>query len=382
LRAQECGSRRGALVRIAFVYVVGRVSRLETTQIGRSAREFFYGALELKERGHEVVLHEVDDGPVAKGGARIVDLLYRAHLMPSKTTASLLRQLRALAPSLNAADAVVATTSGIAYGLGVLKTVGALRAPLIAIHCGIVNYRLRARRRFLNGVMLRQMWTQLYGEGEIEPARRMFRIPAERIEVNQFGVDTGFWRPGSEKPEEYVLTVGNDARRDYDLLIRVAAQTGLPFVFITRHKLGQLPPNVEVRCGDWHAGAISDEELRALYQGARLVVVPLQQTVQPSGQSVCVQAMACGKPVVLTRTRGLWSQAMMRDGENVVLVEPGDATGLRSAILDIAGDAKRYARIGAAARETACNEADITQFADRLERRCESVALKGHRRVA
>jgi glycosyltransferase involved in cell wall biosynthesis len=360
-------------MKLAFVYIKGRLARLVDTEAALSAREFFYGALEIKERGREVALYEVNDGINAEPGAWIVETLYRLHLMPSKTNSSLLSQLRKLLPVLNRTDAVVATTSGIAYGLGVLKAIGQLRVPIVAIHCGIVNYKLRRRRQFLNGILLRRMWTQLYGEGELDPARKMFRMPTERIEVNQFGVDTKFWRLAHNVSGDYILAVGNDAHRDYALLLDVASQTDFRYVLVTRHNLYPLPPNVKLLYGDWHAMAISDEELRGLYQRAKLVVVPLHDTDQPSGQSVCLQAMACGKAVVLTRIRGLWSHAMMKDGENVVMVAPGDETELHNAIYRLATDDVECSRIGRNARETVCREADISLFSRRLERLCERV---------
>jgi glycosyltransferase involved in cell wall biosynthesis len=217
------------------------------------------------------------------------------------------------------------------------------------------------------------MWTQLYGEGELDPTRKMFRVPAERIEVNQFGVDTKFWRPAHNVSGNYVLAVGNDVHRDYAPLLDVAFRTDFRYILVTRHNLDPLPPNVEILRGDWHAMAISDEELRGLYQRAKLVVVPLHETAQPSGQSVCLQAMACGKAVVLTRTRGLWSHTMMNDGENVVMVAPGDKTGLHNAIFRLATDDVECSRIGRNARETVCREADISLFSRRLERLCERV---------
>ena len=164
-------------MKIAFVYVRGRLARLADTREGLAAREFFYGALELQERGHEVLLHEVDIGPDAPAGSALIELLYKLHLMPSKTNASLVRQLRALLPALNSCDAVVATASGPAYGLAMLAACRQLRVPLIAIHCGIANHPLRLRRRMINAILLRRSWTMLYGEGEVEPVQQMFNVP-------------------------------------------------------------------------------------------------------------------------------------------------------------------------------------------------------------
>ncbi len=156
------------------------------------------------------------------------------------------------------------------------------------------------------------------------------------------------------------------------LLLQLARRMGERFVVVTRQNLGELPPNVEQMRGDWHAQALSDAGLRKLYQEAMLVVTPLQDSVQPSGQSVCLQAMACGKPVVLTRTTGLWSQEMMRDGENVLLVPPGDLTALQQAVSSLLADPGKRQRLGESARRCVCDCGDISLFALRLEAACQT----------
>ena len=354
-------------MRIAFVYVRGRLARLADTREGLAAREFFYGAMELEERGHEVLFHEVDIGPEAPAGSMSIEMLYKLHLMPSKTNASLVRQLRGLLPVLNACDVVVATASGPAYGLALLSACRQLRVPLIAIHCGIANHPLRNRRRMLNALLLRRCWTMLYGDGEVDLVQEMFDVPQDRLRVNQFGVDTTFWRPDRQQGGDYILAVGNDGRRDYALLLQLARRMRERFVIVTRQNLGQLPPNVEQIRGDWHAQALSDADLRKLYQQALLIVTPLQEAVQPSGQSVCLQAMACAKPVVLTKTKGLWSQEMMENGENVLLVPSGDVEALHRAVSSLLDSAEYRKKLGENAHRTVCDCADISQFAVRLE---------------
>jgi glycosyltransferase involved in cell wall biosynthesis len=63
--------------------------------------------------------------------------------------------------------------------------------------------------------------------------------------------------------------------------------------------------------------------------------------------------MACGKPIVLSRIRGLWAPELLRDGENCLLVPPGDRAALAAAVSRLATDAGLRARLGHAARETA-----------------------------
>jgi glycosyltransferase involved in cell wall biosynthesis len=82
-------------------------------------------------------------------------------------------------------------------------------------------------------------------------------------------------------------------------------------------------------------------------------VVPLKNVHQPSGQSVTLQAMSCGRPVILSNTKGLWARAVLRDGENCLLVPPGDRQALGDAIARIRSDEALAERLGKMARETA-----------------------------
>jgi glycosyltransferase involved in cell wall biosynthesis len=93
-----------------------------------------------------------------------------------------------------------------------------------------------------------------------------------------------------------------------------------------------LPTNVHWRRGDWKENAVSDEGLRELYQTAACVVIPLKESLQPSGQSVAMQAMMCGAPVVITKTVGWWGSDVIRDGKEVALVSPDNAKELAKAI--------------------------------------------------
>jgi glycosyltransferase involved in cell wall biosynthesis len=85
---------------------------------------------------------------------------------------------------------------------------------------------------------------------------------------------------------------------------------------------------------------------------------------------VTLQAMARGRPVVLTRTRGLWRPAALHDGENVVLVPPADAADLARAVDALLADGSRAARIGAAARASISRDATVEAYAERLLEVC------------
>ncbi len=361
-------------MKIAYVFEEGRLNRHERTRVGHLGSEFFYGSIQMAANGHDVALLELQTpSGRTRWWQRVVDRLFAWQLLPSRTTGAVLRVLKDISKDLNRCEVVVATTTQIAFGLGTLKLLNIVRPQIVAIHCGLINYRHSWIRRKVNGLILRRMWTQLYGDGEREGVIDIFTVPPERVLVNQFGVDVEFWTPDEGASEEHILSVGNDARRDYKLLLKAAAKISHPVVVVTaRNMPGKLPQNVTIMSGNWHDETLTDEALRDLYRGAKCVVIPLVQSVQPSGQSVCLQAMACGKPVILTRTRGLWSESMMQDGENVIFVPPGDEEALVRAIDRLMSNPAERRRIGERARDTACSEGNIDGFADRLERLCKA----------
>jgi glycosyltransferase involved in cell wall biosynthesis len=181
-------------------------------------------------------------------------------------------------------------------------------------------------------------------------------------------VDVDFWTPAQTSAGDYVLAVGNDGRRDYATLVRAAADWNLPVKIVTSRALPEpLPPNITHLRGSWHRPAVSDAELRELYRGALAVVVSLEDSIQPSGQSVALQAMACGCPVVLTRTRGLWTGNDFHEGEHLLLVEPSSPAALKTAVERLAADPAFAQRMGAAARDAVRQHGRMDAFASRLE---------------
>ena len=115
-------------------------------------------------------------------------------------------------------------------------------------------------------------------------------------------------------------------------------------------------------------------QLRGLYRAARFVVIPLQDVDQPSGQSAALQAMACGKAVILTRTRGLWEAAYMRHMETCYLVDPGDVDNLRNGIEYLWTNPREAERIGLNGRRLVEHRYNARALAQNLRRHVLEVA--------
>ena len=354
-------------MKIAFVYTRGRLERLDAVTKGEAPTEFFYGALELARAGHQVGHFEIDPHVSWDFISAGLDLPRRFKVGPFKTDGQTIRQALAMCPELNRYDLIVATASQIAFALALGTLTGRLRRPILAIQCGLINHQHNWIRHSCMKALLQQMHSMLFGDSERQPMLDVFGLRHEQVSVNQFGVDTAFWQPGTAASSG-VLAVGNDGRRDYATLLAAAPAISAPVQIVTSRILPeQLPENVTHLRGSWHQPALSDAALRAMYQAAKCVVVPLQPSLQPSGQSVALQAMACGRPVVLTVTDGLWSREMMVDGKNVLLCRPNDPRDLAEKVNYLLTHPADAHRIGMAGRETACTQANIQNFAALIE---------------
>ena len=53
---------------------------------------------------------------------------------------------------------------------------------------------------------------------------------------------------------------------------------------------------------------MEDKEIKKIYGECRFTILPLREAIQPSGQSVTLQSISCGTPVLITKTKGFWDE--------------------------------------------------------------------------
>lgn len=355
-------------MKVAFVYAGGRESRWEKTLRGDGPTDFFYGAIEMARAGHDVMCLDAPD-PRRSMLAEVYNRLWSGR-SPVRTRGEHVEATRRLLGRLRDREVVVAASTSHANALGWWQAWGRVPARLVGIHCGHVNYPIEGARRQATVAAMARQRVVLFADSEREETIRSCGVSASQVHANAYGIDVDFWTPGTAPVGDYILSVGNDGRRDYDTLVAAVAGTPWRTRILTRRPLPDLPAHVENLRGSWHAPTVTDEELRELYRGALAVIVPLEDSIQPSGQSVALQAMACGRPVILSRTRGLWTGGDMIDGSDLLLVEPGSAAALRAAMESLLLNPERREAIGRNARQAVLRHGRIADFARRLEAVC------------
>ena len=193
-------------------------------------------------------------------------------------------------------------------------------------------------------------------EAEIPLVAERFAISTSRLRF--VPLNSGLVPEQGKPPTSSLVFSAGRSLRDYPTLLRAAEAIAAP---------------IEIVCGE---DDLPDQALpfnvklyrelaRAEYldhlRKARVVALPLQESVRPTGQVVLLESMALGKPVVVTRNLG--TVDYVRDGENALLVPAGDHQSLASAVQRLLNDDALARQLGNQARADIAEHYDIEAHA-------------------
>lgn len=151
------------------------------------------------------------------------------------------------------------------------------------------------------------------------------------------------------------LFSGGNSLRDFDLLASAVEGTGARLVVASSSWSHPGADGIE-------ASAMSHEEFMRAMATSRAVVLALQPAPRSTGQQTYLNAMAFGRPTIVTDSDGVRDHIV--DGLTGVVVEP-TVEAVRSALLDVLdpGRADHYRRMGERARRVVRRD-----FTDRVYR--------------
>jgi glycosyltransferase involved in cell wall biosynthesis len=194
-------------------------------------------------------------------------------------------------------------------------------------------------------------------------------VPAERVVFTPFMVDAQFFAPDrvTPQPGRALCAVGLE-RRDYPTLLeairgmdaRVVIAAASPWSKQSDTTHGQgIPANVTV-------SRFTQYDLRQLYADCRFLVMPLYDVDFQAGVTAILEAMAMGRAVICSRTRG--QTDVVVDGVNGLYVPPGDPVALRQTVQHLLDQPDEAERMGRAGRQRVEHEMSLACYVDRLNR--------------
>lgn len=156
-------------------------------------------------------------------------------------------------------------------------------------------------------------------------------------------IDTSFFTPGPTSPNKSrpMISSGGLEKRDYRTLANATQDLDVDVKIcafsrnITARKRTfpkVTPSNMSFRFYEW-------PELLQLYRDSDIVVLSLFENNYQAGLTTLFEAMACRRPVIVTRSAGIINDLI--DSGIVIGVNPCDPIGLKQAIQDLLNDSQK-----------------------------------------
>ncbi len=215
---------------------------------------------------------------------------------------------------------------------------------------------------------------QLYG------IQQTLGIPAEKLALVPYFADGAFWRPRRGSAEKLVVSAGRE-QRDYETLVQACTHPEIPLYIAdgsvhsphaNHRQPSRWPANVQAGFADY-------VQLRDLYARAAVVAIPLLENDFQAGVTTILEAMAMGKPIVVSATSGQGDVQgdVIEDGVTGMTVPPGDPSRLREAIRFLMDNPSERRRLGRNAREAFESRFTLDRYAAALLEQMHLIAA-GH----
>ena len=169
------------------------------------------------------------------------------------------------------------------------------------------------------------------GKKEKDLAKNKYQKYADKLKYIPFCIDSNFWKYDEIEKKYDLVFVGNDGNRDYNFLIELINRlSDLKFLVISNNEIlknyfnSMKSYNVEFFVGSLSESEIDDRKLKKLYNSSKVSIIPLKETIQPSGQSVALQSLSVGLPVIISSTSGNWFYGEKINDEFLKVINKND----------------------------------------------------------
>ena len=211
------------------------------------------------------------------------------------------------------------------------------------------------------------------GVGEFNDAKAKYKKYENKFFFLPFCVDSKFWKNnnGDYQNNNSVLFIGNDGNREFNTAFEIAKK--LPsidffFVIFFKYENKNFPKNIKLVRANWNEYILTDSEIKNYYMNSKLTILPLKNTLQPSGQSVALQSMSLGIPVLITKTIGFWDTEKFQDNNNIFFMNTNDPNVWSEKILSLFNDDELLRAVSQNSIKTINQSYDINLFNNKLEK--------------
>ena len=338
--------------KITYVFLQGRKQRLEKNN--NISKEFFYSYFYAKDKFENVEIVEMEnyEKKFSQYFLRKFDsLINKLTKLPIYTYAIFKKKnIKIFLDS----DYIIFSNDRVAFSSLPLILVTKRRNPNVNMSFFVMGlfrneekyqFQKYFRKIIINYIFEKVNHVFFLGKEEYDLAKSIHMKYKDKFIFLPFSVDIDFWQSKSLKEKnEHILFIGNDGNRDYEFTLKLDRKMkDYKFYFITQKitNKSDIPGNVTLLNGSWGTETYTDEEIRDIYNESRITILPIKNTNQPSGQSVTLQSMSMGTPVIISNIDGFWDKQSFINNEHIIFVDENTLDNWEKAIIDLFSNEKK-----------------------------------------
>lgn len=258
-------------------------------------------------------------------------------------------------------DVVITDAEAAGFALAVLFKLTRSKKKLVIYGEGRATHKGPDKIVRLLGVRNRVDSIICLGQVNADRYVEILNYPRERIHCIPRPMDHQFWRPLDLPTEEFICSAVGQEYQDYPTLLEAVSGTDAQ-LRVAGSIPWQLKETPEAVPENVTFTRYKPVELRELYSKSAFIAVSLRgDRGGQAGSRVVYEAMAMGKAVIATGSRGLIGLGVMTEGETCLFVDSGDAEGWRNAIETLRNDPSKAHAMGVNARKVVENGVNLDQ---------------------
>jgi glycosyltransferase involved in cell wall biosynthesis len=361
--------------KITYIYQAGRTARLEN--MNTSAKEFFYGYFQLKEKLGNVNFLEFDLLSNSRLTNNLNQFLRKISGLPFFSDLIINKMNK---KTLLESKTIVCTNQRVGFSilfmllLNSTKKINSIVFVMGLFNNNPKNVIKKFFRNFFTILFMKTFKNIIFlSSGEYQYVKHHFPQYDNKTHFLPFSIDQKFWTLKNSdtniQTDKNVLFIGNDGKRDYKFVIELASKMpDVNFTFITKQiNIDEIKSkNVTLLNGKWDDLNITDLDIKTYYQHSSISIIPIFKSLQPSGQSVALQSISMGVPVLITKSDGFWEPTLFEDNKHIIFIDENKVHLWKDKIEDMLGDVEKYKLISSQGKNLVKRNNNLETFSQKL----------------
>jgi len=318
-------------------------------------RTLFYGLDTYQELGIKIK-HNLNNNYVIPSWLEIVSTLCTRFLhyigAYGGNFAPILNGLRDIKKS----DLIISTNDSLGIPLALLKALRIIRKPIVYISIGLPHRMLQLKGPISK--LYRNAFKKIdsiiaFSYEEVGWINKWLNYSLKRPKIYfiPFGVDTGCFKMSRNREKKYdILSIGADPKRDFQILFQFARRHPEKKIKLITNRdhiksLNPFPRNLECEID------VPFSKIREEFASAHIIALPVKENEYSGATTTLLQAMAMGRPTVVSAVSAICKGYGLIDGINCRLVKPGYPEKFEKALLQLLKDPESAEKMGQEGRK-------------------------------